>query len=271
MKCNVRILSFQLAFFLSLLMCLSEALAAENPQDNEASLTIAVASNFHFPLTSLIEKSDYWAEQPIRLVSASSGTLYAQITKGAPFDVFFSADLKRPLNLETQLLGTNRQTYAQGKLILWPAPVVSSQKYFTNKSITLAGKLAIANPALAPFGLAAKSYISTLDNAESLTKNLVMGSSVTQAFQFVDSGNAEFGLLAESTLIQAKLALADNKYSQYMLIPIEDYPPIIQQVVIVNSSDNKVLAQKFINFILSPPSQQQLSKLGYLPVSEPIL
>ena len=98
----------------------------------------------------------------------------------------------------------------------------------------------------------------------------MLGASVTQAFQFVDSGNAQFGLLAESTLVQARLTLSNSKYSQYGLIPIEAYPPITQQVVIISQSENKAVAQKFIDFVLSAPSQQQLSALGYTPVEEAI-
>lgn len=269
MKCNLRIISFQIVILLSVLTCASNVLSAENSKENKPALTIAVASNFHFPLSILIKESDYWATQPIRLVSASSGTLYAQITKGAPFDLFFSADSKRPQSLAAQSLGLSPQSYAQGKLVLWPIPADSSQQYYNKKSIALPGKLAIANPQLAPFGLAASAYISTLSNADSLMKKLVLGASVTQAFQFVDSGNAELGLLAESTLKQAMLVQADKKYSQYMLIPIEDYPAITQQVVIVSRSANKVFAQKFIDFVLSELSQKKLSTLGYIPVSEP--
>lgn len=268
MKANKSIFSFRVALLLSVFICVSKALSVESPQENQPSLTIAVASNFHFPLSTLIKQSEYWDKQSVRLVSASSGTLYAQVTKGAPFDLLFSADTKRPASLEAKSLGVSRQTYAQGKLVLWPIPSNFSSESPVAESIKLSGKLAIANPQLAPFGVAAKSYIQTLRNAEELSKKLVLGASVTQAFQFVDSGNAEFGLLAESTLIQAKLTLTDNKYSLYTLIPIDAYPEINQQVVIISRSENKAFAQQFIDFVLSPSSQQKLSTLGYIPVGE---
>lgn len=260
--------SFSVVLLLSVLICASKAISVESLQENPSSLTIAVASNFHFPLSTLIKQSKHWDKQTIRLVSASSGTLYAQVTKGAPFDLFFSADTIRPASLEAKSLGVSRQTYAQGKLVLWPISLSSSSESSVAESIDLSGKLAIANPQLAPFGVAAKVYIETLRNAEELSKKLVLGASVTQAFQFVDSGNAEFGLLAESTLIQAKLMLTDNKYSHYKLIPIDAYPEINQQVVIINRSENKAFAQQFIDFVLSPASQKKLSTLGYIPVSE---
>lgn len=269
MKDNVRMSYYCFALLLSTLIFAGKGFALDSPQDNQPSLTIAVASNFHFPLSTLIEQSNYWNKQNIRLVTASSGTLYAQVTKGAPFDLLFSADTERPASLEKKSLGISRQTYAQGKLVLWPIPSNYSIEANANKVFEVNGKLAIANPKLAPFGASAKAYIATLGNAETLSKKLVLGASVTQAFQFVNSGNAEFGLLAESTLIQAKLTLTDNKYSHYMLIPIEAYPAINQQVVIMNRSENKRFAQQFIDFVLSPSSQSKLSALGYNSVSEP--
>jgi molybdate transport system substrate-binding protein len=271
MKDNVRMFYLRFALLLSAFVFASKGLALESAQENQSSLTIAVASNFYFPLSTLIKQSEYWNEQNIRLVSASSGTLYAQVTKGAPFDLLFSADTERPARLEKKSLGISRQTYAQGKLVLWPIPSNFSAESNAYKVFEVNGKLAIANPSLAPFGLAAKAYIETLDNRETLLEKLVLGASATQAFQFVDSGNAEFGLLAESTLVQAKLTLTDNKYLHYMLIPIESYPAINQQVVIISRSENKVFAQQFIDFVLSPSSQRDLSALGYNPVSEPTL
>ena len=268
MRGNLRIFCLRAFVLLSAVICADKGFSFESIEENQSSLTIAVASNFHFPLSTLIKQSEYWDKQNIRLVSASSGTLYAQVTKGAPFDLLFSADTKRPASLEAKSLGMSRQTYAQGKLVLWPLPPNFSDQTNAIYSIVISGKLAIANPQLAPFGVAAKAYIETLPNKEALSKKLVLGASVTQAFQFVDSGNAEFGLLAESTLIQAKLMLADNKYSHYMLIPIEAYPAINQQVVIINRSENKALAQQFIEFVLLPTSQQKLSELGYIPIGE---
>ena len=251
--------------------CGAYAAVDNQKQSSQVNLTIAVASNFHYPLSTLIKESEYWSTQSLRLVSASSGTLYAQISKGAPFDVFFSADEKRPKSLEALSLGINRQTYARGKLVIWPVEGKSSSIYFTDKSIILSGKLAIANPQLAPFGVAALAYLNTLENAQMVTKSLVLGASVTQAFQFVDSGNAQRGLLAESTLIQAKQMLKQSKYSNYLLIPVEDYPLIIQQVLIVSASENKASAQSFIDFVLSAPSQLKLNTLGYIPVVGAVL
>jgi molybdenum ABC transporter molybdate-binding protein len=238
-------------------------LDVESPQ-----LTIAVASNFQFPLSTLIAQSEYWSKQPVRIVVGSSGTLYAQLSKGAPFDLFFSADSERPIRLEQNNLASSRQTYARGKLVLFPAHDQFVNSINERNILDVTGKLAIANPQLAPFGEAAVAYIATLHNAGSLPNHYVLGANVTQAFQFVDSGNAELGLLAESVLIHAQHRLQNPKYSDYMPIPVKLYPPIIQQLVIANTSQHKEHAQRFVDFVTSAESQQVLSLLGYMPISD---
>jgi molybdenum ABC transporter molybdate-binding protein len=231
-------------------------------------LTIAVASNFQFPLSTLIEESEYWSAQNIRIVVGSSGTLYAQLSKGAPFDLFFSADSERPSHLEKMNVASGRQSYARGKLILFPASNETTKDIQQNNMLNVVGKLAIANPKLAPFGKAAFEYIDSLANADYLKKQLVLGANATQAFQFVDSGNAKAGLLAESVLIYAQKNLQDSKYRNYFVIPSELYTPIFQQVVIANTSQHKAHAQKFIDFVVSSNSQNRLYGLGYLPLPE---
>lgn len=250
-------------------LCSSKnVLSAAVPQGTSAPLTVAVASNFQFPLASLIAQSDYWSTQSVRLVVGSSGTLYAQLSQGAPFDVFFSADSERCVGLqERQLVGPCR-TYALGKLVLFPASEQSARDLRNDNRLDITGKLAIANPKLAPFGAAAEVFIGSLHNAEDLKQQLVLGANVTQAFQFVDSGNAAAGLLAESVLIHAQITLKNQKYSEYVVINSALYPPIIQQVAWVNSSKNSAQAQRFIDFVLSKASQSELAKLGYLPIDD---
>jgi molybdenum ABC transporter molybdate-binding protein len=252
---------------ISLFCAAVEASLPVKPKVETPELTIAVASNFQFPLSSLIKQSEYWSKQPIRIVVGSSGTLYAQLSKGAPFDLFFSADSQRPISLEEKQLASGRQNYARGKLVLYPSGRMVVGHSLNNNVLDVSGKLAIANPKLAPFGVAAQSYISSLANAQELQKKLVLGGNATQAFQFVDSGNAQKGLLAESVLIHAQKNLRDEKYVDYYIIPAHLYEPIIQQVVIANSSDHKSHAQTFISFVVSAESQQALASLGYLPIN----
>jgi molybdate transport system substrate-binding protein len=223
-------------------------------------LTVAVASNFK-----------YTSKQNVRLVTGSSGVLYAQIMKGAPFDVFLSADTQRPNNLVRAGLGKNVNVYAIGRLVLWPVSISSTNvedpqhlqaSYLTHLN-NFEGKLAIANPQLAPFGKAALEVIENVPALEYLTHQLVKGTNINQAFQFVDSGNAQAGMIAESLLIQASQLLGTEKYNDYILIPRSQYTTIEQSIVVLNPSTLHPKSELFVNFLLNEHSQNILSKYGY--------
>jgi len=265
---KVKIISFILVLLAILFACTDATKPSASDSWETSSLTIAVASNFHFPLSILIAESPFWSSQSIDLVVGSSGTLFAQLSNGAPFDLFFSADTQRPIALEENELASARQSYARGKLVLFPAPQWLVEGLNSTNTLDISGKIAIANPQLAPFGSAAKSYIDSLNNSAFVFTQLVLGANVTQAFQFVDSGNAQVGLLAESVLINALINLKDPKYRDYFVLPRERYPAIIQDVVIANSSSRKEHAQLFIDFVRSQDSQRKLASLGYLPINE---
>lgn len=243
-------------------------------------ITVAVASNFRFPLERVIASSDYWSQQNIRLVTGSTGVLYAQIVQGAPFDVFLSADQQRPIKLAEQGLASAPELYAQGKLALWPMTARAMSVFNNNpeayanaefvKGLLLEqqGKFAIAHPELAPFGFAAKAYLDAIDT--SVKARLVLGNNVTQAFQFIDSGNASMGFVAESLLIQAALQFNDKKYQQYVLPVLADYPPILQYLVVLTRSKHKASAQAFADFLQQEDVQRQLRALGYAELSSEI-
>lgn len=239
-------------------------------------LTIAVASNFTYTLEQLIASSDYWSKQNLRIVTGSSGTLYAQIIKGAPFDVFLSADSERPNELVKKGFSINSLPYARGQLVVWfghtqPSyinntdckPTCNEQAYISLLS-NIEGKLAIANPRFAPFGKAAQQVIQNTSQLIDLNKNLVTGANVTQAFQFVDSGNAQAGLIAYSLLIQAKALHGHASYSNFVLIPSEAHAPILQSLTVLKPQQPHAQAKAFADFLLSNKTQKKLAKYGYL-------
>jgi molybdenum ABC transporter molybdate-binding protein len=251
--------------FCSVGLFLSFHSIAQTKSEDKPSLTIAVASNFQYPLSVIIQYSPYWKTYPLRIVTGSSGTLYSQIINGAPFDVFLSADAKRPRNLEQKGLTHLRTDYARGKLAIWPVDntAISLHDLFQQSK-----KVAIANPTLAPFGEAAMAYLKQQKNADAIEAKLVLGANVTQAFQFVDSGNAQIGLIAESVLIQASQVLKKEKYSFYKTVESHKYPPIIQQAVVLKRTAQANKAQAFIEYLKSPGVQKILVDLGYLPVTD---
>lgn len=239
--------------------------------DEASPLTIAVASNFAYTLEQLIARSPFWSAQELRIVTGSSGVLYAQILKGAPFDVFLSADLERPNKLVQAGLGHHAQVYAIGRLALWTGGIIdvsehneiSTETSYLSYLTNFSGKLAIADPRVAPFGKAALELIENEPALRYLQAQLVKGSNVNQAFQFVDSSNAQAGLIAESLLIQARAVLGSVKYQNYILIPRTQYTRIEQAIISLKSENMHSQSDAFVRFILSPETQAVLTEYGY--------
>jgi molybdate transport system substrate-binding protein len=182
--------------------------------------------------------------------------LYAQITNGAPFDIFLAADRTTPALLEQngQIEPGSRRTYAVGKLVLW-APGANSQvdeRYLTDFD----GTIAIANPELAPYGFAAMSLIKSLtkrlDNQHS---RIVKGNNVAQAFQFVVTGNAAAGLVALSQIRNSNI---DSRL--FWIVTQNYYDPIEQQLVILKPTD---AGRDFISFLATDEAGSILSNDGY--------
>lgn len=198
------------------------------------SVNIAVASNFA-PAMELIKQAfEFQSEHRLKLIKSSSGKLYAQISNGAPFDVFLSADQERPQRLEEEgyAVAGSRQTYAIGLLVLWsrmPALTAGADLLGDGDAYQ---KLAIPNPRLAPYGEAALEVLSALNLLELVEDKLVIGENVAQAFLFAFSGGAEVGLVAYS---QA-LAAPKTGSNSYWLIPESLYQPIRQDMVLLTDS-----------------------------------
>ena len=231
-------------FWFVLLLNINSVSATEN-------LHIAVASNFKAPLEQLLNKAPFADEIEITLSAGASGVLYSQIIHGAPFDMFLSADAKRPALLKQQdlIIKESIHTYATGVLALWQPELNSSNSY-----------IAIANPRSSPYGEAAKYY-----NDRYLKTNLsfVLAHNITQAFQFVDSGNAGQGIVALASLKAAYQQHANDKYLAYTQLPNQQYPAITQQVVVLKSTDNLAAANKVLSYLLSPAVQSEITELGY--------
>ena len=219
-------------------------------------LHVAVASNFKPSLTILAKTFAEQTGHRLLISSASTGALYNQIINGAPFDVFLAADSLRPAQLEQQGLGERRSTYAFGELVFW-RPGVKKPVNLTDYR----GRLAIANPATAPYGLAAQQVLEKLHLWQPIQPRLVQGSSVQQAWQFVASGNAPAGLVA-----RAQLANEKNN-TNIITIPTELYAPIRQDLIILKRSKKPELAKVLVEFLLSMPVQNMIVSQGYLPAS----
>lgn len=224
-------------------------------------ITIAVASNFTSAMKSIV--SEFQKETGDRVIIAlgSSGKIYAQIKHGAPFQAFFSADKAKPIALEKEgyIVPHSRFTYAIGALALW-SPLSGKIKSDANslKQNTFK-KIALANPRLAPYGVAAIQVLQHF-HLETVTKNKwVLGENIAQTFQFVSSGNADLGLVALSQIMYQGQIHTGSAW----VIPESFYQPIKQDAVLLKKGESSHAAHAFMQFMRSKKAHHIMAEYGY--------
>ena len=239
------------ALLLGVLLCAAATRAAQPTR-------VAVASNFADALAAIAGRFETTTGQRVTLSSGSTGKHYAQIRNGAPFDAFFAADAQRPRLLEEEGLALpgSRFTYALGRLVLWsPEP-----GYVDPEAAVLARgsfrHLAIANPRLAPYGKAAQEVLQALGLWEQLGPRLVRGENISQAYQFVASGNAALGFVACSQVQRPGQPLRGSMWE----VPQALYTPIRQQAVLLKDD---AVARSFMAFVRSEPALNIIRDYGY--------
>ncbi len=228
-----------------------------------AEIKVAAASDLTFAFKDVASQFEQQTGSNITLTYGSSGNFFAQIQNGAPFDLFFSADVDYPKRLEAAGLiepGTIYE-YASGKLVMW---VPSASKLDLSRGLaTLLDpgirKIAIANPQHAPYGIAAVAAMRHAAVYDQIKSKLVLGENISQTAQFVQSGNADAGILA----LSLALAPAMKNAGRCVEIPATDYPPIIQAGVILKSSRNQQLANQFMKFLKQPETVALMERYGF--------
>ncbi len=227
-------------------------------QANAEELQVAVASNFSAAIGSIVMEFEAASGHRVRVIPGSTGKHFAQIMHGAPYDVFLAADVRRPEELERRgmVRPGSRFTYAVGKLVLWsPQP-----GFVDGEGAVLKGGnfrfLAIANPRHAPYGRAAREILQGLDLWSDLTGRIVRGENISQAFQYVKSGNAELGFVARSQLH----GLGVGSKGSHWEAPGQLYGPILQQAVLLKE---KVSGREFLAFIRSEAGLKIICSYGY--------
>jgi molybdate transport system substrate-binding protein len=222
-----------------------------------AQTNVAVAANFTEPAKKIATAFKVKTGHDAVLSFGASGQLYTQITQGAPFQVFLSADTSRPKQaVEDRLAVPGSQfTYATGRLVLW-----SKNLRFATGQDPLRearfNKLAIANPASAPYGAAAVETLKKLGLYERLQPKIVEGNNIAQTYQFIDTGNAEIGFVALSQII-------GNDVGSRWLVPQELYAPIDQDAVLLATGASNPAAEAFVAFLKGPETRAIVEKYGY--------
>ena len=241
--------------------------AQESTRNTE--LLIAAAADLNPALREIAQQFEKKTGVHVKLSFGASGALTQQIQNGAPFDVFFSADVDYPRQLiaQNQADPASLFKYALGKLVLW-APIDSPldvQHQGMNALLdSSVKKIAIANPQHAPYGRAAAEALRHAGLYDRVSAKFVMGENVSQTAQFVESGNAQAGFVA----LAHALSPAVKDKGKFWIVPADYYPPLEQAVVIVTKSQHKTEAQHFLEFIRTEESQKIFKDFGFtLPQS----
>ncbi len=222
---------------------------------------IAVAANFTAPMKAIIEVFEEDTGHKVQASYGSTGKLYAQIKNGAPFEALLAADQTRPELLEEEGVGVpgSRFTYAIGTLVLWSA---DAEKVEDGPALLESGdfnKLSIANPKLAPYGVASIETLEALGLKAAIEPKLVMGENIAQTYQFVDTGNADIGFVALSQVMQDGELIKGSGW----VVPSQMHAPIRQDAVILNSGkDNPALTELFA-YLKGEKAQAIIHDFGY--------
>ena len=249
---------------LLLAMPFASALEAQNTPNGTPLLRIAAAADLQPVLPALL--LEFQSETGIRAEASyqSSATLAAQILNGAPFDLFLAADLSFPQRVIAAGLSEETEpiAYARGTLVLWAGKdgrfrtlSMDSLKDPALKSV------AIANPEHAPYGRAAQAALTHLGLYDALKSKLVIAENIAQTAQYVDSGNAELGLISLTSAVTPRLRAS----GQYVVVPQDAYPPILQGAVILKHPSGTQAARRFLDFLATPAIQHQLEVGGLSP------
>jgi molybdate transport system substrate-binding protein len=226
-------------------------------------LTVAAASDLQFAMQDIAARFEKETGKTVKVSYGSSGNFAQQIQNGAPFDLFFSANIDYPKQLESANLvepGSMYQ-YARGKLVMW-APngsKIDVKKGLSALTDPAVKKVAIANPAHAPYGKAGVAALQKENLYDKVKDRLVLGENISQTASFVLSGAADVGLIALSLATSPNM----NDKGSYVEVPADDYPPIEQACVILKSSKNKEEAKKFLEFVKRPATTELLRSYGF--------
>ena len=229
----------------------------------ESTVSVAAASNLTHvmdPLLALFSQAH--PDIKIKASFGASGNLVAQITHGAPYDVFLSADLdhSRALIIRGQADEKSLSVIAIGQLVLWTKQPALQLNDLNDALRSFAvNKLAIANPATAPYGRAAQQTLEQLGLSDRLAPKLVMGETITQTAQLVDSGNADLGFVALSTV----LGMEPASRGRWLVVSPSLYSPLIHTAVLTNRGASNPAARTFLEFLQSPDAQNLFARSGY--------
>lgn len=228
----------------------------------QQKITIVAAANLKVALDSVntVFKIQNPSVNP-QITYGASGKFYEQISSGAPFDLFFSADMDYPNQLEKNKMTVSKvKMYAVGKLVIWSKKTDPNTKKINSLLEASIRKIAIGNPATAPYGEKAVESLKFYKIYDKVKSKLVFGDNITQATQFVTTGNADIGITALSLVLTPNMK---KEGGRYYIIPEKSHTPLEQGCVILKHGKDNANAIKFYNFISSKKAVAILKYYGY--------
>ncbi len=245
--------------FLALIMLALSAVGVRASDE----ITIAAASDLNFAFKDLVADFEKHTGHRVKLTLGSSGNFYAQIQNGAPFDLYFSADIGYPKKLEEAGLAVpgSLYRYAVGRIVLWAG---NQSKLDVAKGIEVLRdpaikKIAIANPKHAPYGRAAVAAMEHYQVYDLSKDKLILGENISQAAQFIESGACDIGIIALSLALAPTMKTAGS----YWEIPADAHPPIEQGAAILKASKHQDAAKQFLDYMKSADGQEVMKRYGF--------
>lgn len=225
-----------------------------------AEVRVAVAANFTHTLEQLQARFEKTTPHRVVMISGSTGKLFAQITTGAPFDVFLSADTEAPARLveSGQAVAHSQFTYARGRLVLWSAHA-EAVRDAPQSLRTGTQRVALANPKHAPYGRAAEQALRALQLWEVVKSRIVLGENVNQTLQFAATGNATWAFIGLAQVFN----LPPSQRGGYWDIPRDLYEPITQDAVLLVRGRDNTAAQEFLTYLHSAAARELIQRDGY--------
>lgn len=255
--------SYAVYFVLIVLFVCSVGLPDDAVAEGGQEIAIAAASDLNYAIKEIVAEFEKTTGNHVKLSLGSSGNFYAQIQNGAPFDLYFSADIGYPKKLEEAglLVPGSLYRYAVGRIVLWTnhtshRDVSKGMETLRDPAIK---KIAIANPKHAPYGRAAVAAMQHFKVYDQVKDRLVLGENISQAAQFIESGACDIGVIALS------LALAPTMKSAgaYWEIPSDAHPPLEQGAAILKSSKQQEVAKQFVTFMQDQQGREIMTRYGF--------
>ncbi len=249
-------------WFASVIVC---AVVCGGVSAHAGEITVAAASDLSFALKEASDRFERETGTRVKVTLGSSGNLFSQIQNGAPFDAYFSADIRYPQKLEEsgQAVPGSLYQYAIGRLVLWVPNRPGLPSPQQGLRMLLEGpirKVAIANPKHAPYGRAAVAALQRAGIYEAVKDKLVLGENISQAAQFVESGAADAGLIA----LSLAMVPAMQQAGRYWEVPQEAHPPITQGATVLKNGTNREGAQAFFSFLQRREGREILRRYGFV-------